>query len=175
MKRYTFPAIALHWVQAAVVLWLFWLGWTMVDLPKGAERSAAYGLHKSLGLLALGLLVLRLAWRAGHPPPPSRQQGGARKLATAVHHLLYAFLLLAPLAGYLASAFGPYPVKFFGVDLPRIGGPDPELNALGKQAHAIFVWSGAGLVALHAAGALVHAWRRDGTLARMLPGGVFKN
>ena len=175
MKRYTFPAIALHWVQAVVVLWLLWLGWTMVDLPKGAERSAAYGLHKSLGLLALGLLALRLAWRAGHPPPPSLQQGGEKKLATAVHHLLYAFLLLAPLAGYLASAFGPYPVKFFGVELPRIGGPDPELNALCKQAHQIFVWSGAGLVALHVAGALRHALRRDGTLGRMLPGNLFRN
>lgn len=170
MKRYTLPAIALHWVQAGVVLYLLWLGWTMVDLPKGAERSAAYGLHKSLGLLALGLLALRLAWRAGHPPPPSLQQGGEKRLATAVHHLLYAFLLLAPLAGYLASAFGPYPVKFFGVELPRIGGPDPELNALCKQAHVIFVWSGAGLVALHVAGALRHALRRDGTMGRMLPG-----
>lgn len=175
MKRYTLPAIALHWVQAGVVLYLLWLGWTMVDLPKGAERSAAYGLHKSLGLLALGLLALRLAWRAGHPPPPSLQQGGEKRLATAVHHLLYAFLLLAPLAGYLASAFGPYPVKFFGVELPRIGGPDPELNALCKQAHVIFVWSGAGLVALHVAGALRHALRRDGTLGRMLPGRLFSN
>ncbi len=175
MKRYTLPAIALHWVQAGVVLYLLWLGWTMVDLPKGAERSAAYGLHKSLGLLALGLLALRLAWRAGHRPPPSLQQGGEKRLATAVHHLLYAFLLLAPLAGYLASAFGPYPVKFFGVELPRIGGPDPELNALCKQAHVIFVWSGAGLVALHVAGALRHALRRDGTLGRMLPGKLFIN
>lgn len=175
MKRYTLPAIALHWAQAGVVLYLLWLGWTMVDLPKGAERSAAYGLHKSLGLLALGLLALRLAWRAGHRPPPSLQQGGEKRLATAVHHLLYAFLLLAPLAGYLASAFGPYPVKFFGVELPRIGGPDPELNALCKQAHLIFVWSGAGLVALHVAGALRHALRRDGTLSRMLPGKLFSN
>jgi len=175
MKRYTLPAIALHWVQAGVVLYLLWLGWTMVDLPKGAERSAAYGLHKSLGLLALGLLALRLAWRAGQRPPPSLQQGGEKRLATAVHHLLYAFLLLAPLAGYLASAFGPYPVKFFGVELPRIGGPDPELNALCKQAHVIFVWSGAGLVALHVAGALRHALRRDGTLGRMLPGKLFIN
>ena len=61
--RYTLPAMALHWAQAILVIWLLWLGWTMVDLPKGAERSAAYSLHKSLGLLVLVLTVLRLGWR----------------------------------------------------------------------------------------------------------------
>ena len=37
-QRYTLPAIALHWGQAVLVVWLLWLGWTMTDLPKGAER-----------------------------------------------------------------------------------------------------------------------------------------
>ena len=66
--RYSLPAIALHWAQAAVILWLLWLGWTMTDLPKGAERSAAYGLHKSLGLAMLLVVVVRLAWRRRQPP-----------------------------------------------------------------------------------------------------------
>ena len=68
-ERYRLPAMLLHWVQAGLILWLLWLGWTMVDLPKGAERSAAYNLHKSLGLLALLLVVIRLAWRRRHPAP----------------------------------------------------------------------------------------------------------
>jgi len=73
-ERYTWPAILLHWLEALLVVWLLWLGWTMVDLPKGAERSAAYGLHKSLGLLVLLATLLRLAWRAGHPPPQQGRQ-----------------------------------------------------------------------------------------------------
>ena len=73
--RYSLPAIALHWVQAAVILWLLWLGWTMTDLPKGAERSAAYGLHKSLGLAMLLVVVVRLAWRRRQPPPPTTATG----------------------------------------------------------------------------------------------------
>jgi hypothetical protein len=80
--RYRWPAMLLHWFSAALILGLLWLGWQMVDLPKGAERSAAYGLHKSLGLLSLLLLALRLAAlltaaarleggpRHGWPPPP---------------------------------------------------------------------------------------------------------
>ena len=174
-QRYTLPAILLHWAQAVVVLWLLWLGWTMIDLPKGAERSAAYGLHKSLGLLALLLTACRLAWRAGHRPPPATSSGWEARLATATHHALYAFLLLAPLAGYLASSFTPYPVKFFGVVIPKAGWPDESLNGFFKALHLFFVWSGATLIGLHVAGSIRHMLQRDGTLQRMLPGRLFRN
>lgn len=173
-QRYTLPAILLHWGQAVVIVWLLWLGWTMVDLPKGAERSAAYGLHKSLGLLAMGLIVARLLWRARHPAPPSPAVGNEARLATAVHHLLYVFLVFAPVAGYLASSFTQYPLKFFGVEVPKLGWPDEGLNATFKLLHVVFVWSGAALIALHIAGALKHALLRDGMIARMLPGQLFK-
>ena len=174
-QRYTLPAIALHWAQAVVVIWLLWLGWSMVDLPKGAERSAAYGLHKSLGLLALILIGVRLAWRRGHPAPALQVSGWQAKLATATHHALYALLLLAPLAGFLASSFTPYAIKFFGIELPRLGWPDETLNGVFKLAHVALVWSLAACIALHIAGGLKHALLRDGTLQRMLPGGLFKN
>ena len=174
-QRYTLPAIVLHWAQAVIVIWLLWLGWTMVDLPKGAERSAAYSLHKSLGLLTLLMVVVRLAWRAGHPAPASAATGGEARLARAVHHLLYAFLVMAPIAGYLASSFTPYALKFFGVEIPKLGWPDEGRNGTFKLLHVAFVWGGAGLVALHVLGALKHAVQRDGTLARMLPGRLFKN
>jgi cytochrome b561 len=170
--RYSLPAITLHWVQAILIVWLLWLGWTMIDLPKGAERSAAYGLHKSLGLLALLLVVTRLAWRGRHPAPPSPlpAAGWQAGLARATHVGLYVFLLLAPLAGFLASSFTPFAIKFFGIELPRISGPDEGLNALFKQIHLLAVWGGAGLIVLHLAGTLKHVLLRDGTLTRMLPG-----
>lgn len=168
--RYTLTAMALHWGQAILIVWLLWLGWTMTDLPKGAERSAAYSLHKSLGLLALLLLGLRLAWRWRHPAPPALGQGGELLLARLVHAGLYVFLLLAPLSGYFASAFTPFAVKFFGIELPRFFAPDEGFNALFKQVHLIMVWGGAGLIGLHVLGALKHAFLRDGTLSRMLPG-----
>lgn len=169
-QRYTLPAILLHWAQAIVVVWLLWLGWTMIDLPKGAERSAAYGLHKSLGLLALLLVFIRLAWRRSNPAPRPISGGWEAKLATAVHHALYALLFMAPLAGFIASSFTPYAIKFFGLELPKLGWPDEALNGAFKLAHVAFVWSLAGLIALHIAGALKHALKRDGTLQRMLPG-----
>jgi len=169
-QRYTLPAIVLHWGQAIIVLWLLWLGWTMVDLPKGAERSAAYGLHKSLGLLTLLLVALRVIWRRSNPAPRAIGHGWEVKVGTATHHVLYFFLFMAPITGYLASAFTPYAIKFFGIELPRIGWPDESLNGVFKLLHEVFVWSGAGLIALHIAGALKHGLKRDGTMQRMLPG-----
>lgn len=174
-ERYAPPAVLLHWLQAALVLWLLWLGWNMVELPKGAERSAAYGLHKSLGLVALGLVLLRLVVRRLSPPPAPLAGGREATLAVAAHRLLYLLLLALPVTGYLASAFTPYAMKFFGVELPRIVAPDEAMNAFFKRAHLVTGWALAALVALHVAAAVRHALRRDGTLARMLPGGSSRN
>lgn len=174
-QRYTLPAMLLHWAQAVLVIWLLWLGWTMLDLPKGAERSAAYSLHKSLGVLALFMVFARLLWRRSHPAPRQTIGGREAKLATATHHLLYTLLVLAPVAGYLASSFTPYAIKFFGYELPKAGWPDESLNGAFKLAHVTFVWSLAGLIGLHLAGAVKHALMRDGTVQRMLPAALLRN
>lgn len=177
--RYAPPAILLHWLQAALVLWLLWLGWNMVELPKGAERSAAYALHKSLGIVALGLVLLRLVVRRLAPPPAplgaGQEAGREAALARAAHRLLYALLLVLPLAGYLASSFTPYAMKFFGIELPRLGWPDEAMNALFKRVHWVAGWALVALLALHIAAAVRHALRGDGTLSRMLPGRLSRN
>ncbi len=168
--RYSLPAVALHWLQAALIAGLFVLGWTMVDLPKGADRSAAYALHKSLGLSALLLTVARIAWRRRHPPPPAFTAGWEASLAAASHRLLYCLLLLAPAAGYLTAAFTAYPMKFFGLPLPKAA-PDAALNAAFKLAHEASVWLLASLAVLHGLAALYHLLvRRDRIFLRMLPG-----
>lgn len=171
--RYRWPAVLLHWLQAGLVIYLLWLGWQMTELPKGAGRSAAYGLHKSFGLLVLFLTLMRLGWRLRHAPPAPLVEGREAQLAGAVHVALYAFLLLAPLAGYLASSFTPYPLKFFGIEVIKAGWPDEGLNAAFRTLHQGAVWCGAGLIALHLAGVLKHLFRREAVLQRMLPGRLF--
>ncbi|MCK6389732.1 MAG: cytochrome b/b6 domain-containing protein [Azonexus sp.] len=167
--RYTFPAVLLHWLMAGLVLYMLWLGVTMVDLPKGPDRTAAYGLHKSFGLLLLGLFFVRFGWRLRHAPPPLSGTGWERKVAHATHHALYLFLLLTPLAGYLASSFSTYPLKFFGLDVIKLGWPDEGIQGGFKLIHLYSAWIGMLLVGLHFAGAIKNALRRDGSLQRMLP------
>ncbi len=173
--RYSLPAMILHWVQAALVIWLLWRGWTMIDLPKGAERTAAYALHKSLGLVALALVVIRLGWRRMNRPPAISVGGWEAALASLTHRALYVFLLVAPLAGYFASSFSTYPLKFFGIEVPKVGWPDESINALFKWTHIVFTWGGAALVFLHVVGAFKHGLGRDGVLQRMLPARLFRN
>lgn len=168
--RYTSPAVLLHWLMAGLVLYMLYLGVTMVDLPKGADRTAAYGLHKSFGLLLLVLFFVRFGWRLRHPPPPLMGTGWERTLAHATHHALYLFLLLTPLAGYLASSFSTYPLKFFGLEVIKLGWPDEGIQGGFKLIHLWSAWVGMALVSLHIAGAIKNLLRRDGSMQRMLPG-----
>ncbi|RTL56048.1 MAG: cytochrome b [Rhodocyclaceae bacterium] len=172
VPRYTRPAMALHWLQAALVLALLGIGYWMGTLPKGPDFSTAVALHKSLGLCGLVLIALRLAWRAGHRPPatPDSLPRWQQIAAEHTHRLLYALLVLAPVCGYLSASFTKYPMKFFGVVLPKPWEPDDSLNAVFNLAHKSVVILLTAMVALHIGAALFHALRRDGILSRMLPG-----
>jgi cytochrome b561 len=172
-ERYGRPAVALHWLHAGFIVALLVIGLTMADLPKGPGRSAAFALHKSLGLCALALIFVRLPWRLSHTPPaaPVQLRPWERRLSTAVHRALYFLLLLAPLAGYLSASFTKYPMKFFGLVLPSVGWPDEALNGFFNTLHKGAVWTLMFLVALHVLGALHHVVKRDGVMSRMLPWG----
>jgi len=170
-RPYTKAAMALHWGHALVIGALVVIGLSMVDLPKGPERTAAYALHKSLGLVAFGLVALRLAWRLRCPPPAHTGiDARERRLANIAHRLLYLLLVLVPATGFASICFTPYPLKFFGLPLPKPGWPDPELNQFFSMLHLDALVGLGILILAHVAAALRHAWRRDGTLGRMLPG-----
>lgn len=170
LPTYTRTAAALHWGHVALLLVLVAIGLNMVELPKGAERSAAYALHKSFGMVALAFIVVRLSWRLHCPPPPHPGIDAAeRALANTMHRLLYLLLVLVPLTGFLSICFTQYPLAFFGLPLPKPGWPDPELNALFSLLHKGSLVTLGLAVCLHLAAVVRHAWRRDGTLGRMLP------
>src|SRR3979490_1910450 len=115
--RYTRTAIVLHWLIAILVIAQFAWGWWMLGIPKQpvGPRVDAFNLHKSIGMTILALMVVRILWRIGHPPPPWRGvPGGQDSAARSNPVLLYAALVIQPLAGYLGSEFSGFPVKFFG-------------------------------------------------------------
>ena len=81
-QRYSTAVIVMHWAIAAAVVGLMVLGWWMQTIPKQpvGPRADAYNLHKSIGLVALLLMAVRLAWRVSHRPPdlpPLRQTRAA--------------------------------------------------------------------------------------------------
>jgi cytochrome b561 len=170
-ERYTRFAVALHWIVAVVVFAQFALGWLMQEIAKQppGPRASAFNMHKSIGLVILALMLVRIAWRLSHPAPPlpamPRWQARA---ALANHVLLYVLLVAMPLAGYLGSAFSGYPVRFFGIVLPAWAPKSEAMKQLMSDVHLVAAWLLAASVALHLAAVVKHSVvDRDGLLARM--------
>jgi len=169
--RYTGVAIALHWLVAVLVVAQIAWGWWMQEIPKQpvGPRVDAFNLHKSVGLTLLALTLVRLGWRLAHRPPPLPPLPSWHVVTAKVNHfLLYALLIVLPLAGYLGSVWSGYPVKYFGLTLPGWGAKDAVLKDL---CSAIHLWAGitlTALIALHVAGAFTHVLiHRNGLVARM--------
>ena len=173
VTRYTTTAIVLHWLIAAAVIGLIGWGWWMQTIPKlpVGPRVDAFNLHKSIGMTVLLLMLVRIGWRARHPPPPfmpmPRWQA---QLAQAVHVLLYVCLIVQPLSGYLGSAFSGYPVRFFGIVLPAWATKHDTLKDAFSVVHLVNSWVLVGALALHVAGTVQHALlERDGSFRRIWP------
>jgi cytochrome b561 len=156
---------------AILVIGQFAWGWWMQEIPKqpAGPRVDAFNLHKSIGMMILLLMALRLIWRAAHPPPPlPRMPSWQAATARGTHVLLYVALLAQPLIGYLGSEVSGYPVRFFGMTLPGWAGKHVALKEILSTVHLANGWLIATLVLAHVAGALKHALvDRDGLLARM--------
>ncbi|HEX4333109.1 MAG TPA: cytochrome b [Usitatibacter sp.] len=174
--RYTTVARALHWAIALVVAAQFTLGWWMQSIPKSPQgpRADAFNLHKSIGLSILVLMALRILWRSRHAPPPwPTMPAWQRRLAWGNHAFLYGLLVLLPATGYLGSVFSGYPVKFFGLVLPRWGSAWPAAKDFMSGTHLACTWLLAAAVVLHLAGAAHNAAvGRGGVLGRMGPRGA---
>jgi cytochrome b561 len=171
---YTPVAKILHWFIFAILIGQFAVAWSMPHIGRNTVPGALINLHFSLGVLVLGLAIVRLAWRWTHPEPtpldglPPWQTNSAR----AVHLALYLLLFILPVLGWTNASFRGFTVSFFGLF---------ELPALVQKGAAGFNWTGdvhafssnyvlLAVVGLHILVVLHHALiRKDKLLQRMLP------
>lgn len=163
-----------HWLIVVLVVVQLALGWTMPDLPRGQGPEGLVSLHLSVGATILLVMLARLAWRLVHGAPPSIvTPAWQRQVAGATHAILYALLIVVPLAGWAWASSKAWPVSLFGtIDLPALVPTNWPRRPLVAMVHRNGVWAIVALVGLHALAALHHhVVRRDGVLRRMLPGG----
>ena len=164
-----------HWVTLGLMLVALPLGF-VIQHVKDASKMGFYALHESAGLTILFVALARLAWRRLSPPPslPHDMPKLMRTTSTAVHHALYALLILQPLLGFLATNAWGFPMRgataYLGfIGLPKFMEAWEGLAKILSLLHSIGGWLLVVLIALHIAGALFHhAIRRDGTLMRMI-------
>ena len=166
-------SIAFHWLVAIFVFGLFGLGIWMTSLDYyHTWYKQAPDLHKSTGVVLLGILLLRLLWRLTNTNPASLPSHLAweRHLAHAVHLLLYLLLFSIVISGYLISTADGRPIEVFGwFDLPAYPLGINQQEEIAGTIHWYLALTMMSIVAIHAAGALKHHFiDRDKTLNRML-------
>jgi cytochrome b561 len=171
--RYDSVAKVLHWLLVALVFGQIAFGRFLETVPRGtADRSIFVNLHKSTGI-TIGLIILfRLYWRLTHPAPPfpAARAPWERAGARASHIALYACMVIMPTAGYFASNFSKYGVKFFNaVALPPWGVDDKQIYAVFNTTHIWTSYAFMTLIVVHVMAALWHLLRRDGIFGRMWP------
>jgi len=166
--RYDRRTIVLHWLTAAAVAAL-WLMGQLVDDFEGVGRIYDRSSHILLGVVLIGVVAVRLFWRAtgGRKLPPA-ETGLKQVAATAVHYALYA-LLIAMLATGVANELVRGDIIFNLGRLPSIAPGDKELRHTIEDIHGLLANGILILAGLHAAAALVHhyVWK-DNVLRRML-------
>ncbi|BDG72222.1 cytochrome b [Roseomonas fluvialis] len=167
---------ALHWIVAALFAVQVAAGLVMTRLPdeSGTARDAIYNWHKTLGLVALAVALVRLwARRAGELPPWA--PGLTVLDQRIVHHAergLYLAMFVMPVSGFVYVMAGGYGVLFAGVlALPN---PLPRwawLALAGKWTHIAGALLLAAALAAHLTVVLRHTLLHShGLLRRMLPG-----
>lgn len=164
---------AIHWAMAALLIAQLTLGLSLETLPPGLGSIWYYTLHKTIGIAALALVLLRLLWHRISPPPPPLGPPAAweQRAARAGHRALYALMLALPLSGWVASsATGIETVVFGGLVLPAIAPVSEAWETAGFAVHGALGKALVALVILHMLGAMKRAIGGDGTLARMLRG-----
>lgn len=181
--RYSRIAMLLHWLVALLIVLNVALIWSVDLIPETVIRPVI-DTHKSTGITVLGLVLLRLLWRAANPPPPLPDDYSPleKRGAHAAHIALYVLILALPLSGWLHDSAwkdaAQYPMKLFALaPWPRIGfimDLEPQFKETFHIASgAVHQWLSYllyALFALHVGAALKHQFvDKHPELERMLP------
>lgn len=171
--RYAAVQIWLHWLTALCIVGLIPAGLTMTRIGSGTLTNALYELHKSFGLIVVGLVIARLLARAAYGAPEHAPMPGWQILAARISHVaLYLLIVIVPLSGWAATSACCAPVNLFWsveMTLPIARGFDVARPIFVVHNYAAYLLT--FVVLVHAGAALHHHYARgDDTLARMTGG-----
>ena len=173
-SKYKFPARALHWGMACLVLAMVPMGFLMLDESLSrALRNTMFITHKNLGVMMLILIAIRLIYRWRTPPrlAPIALPAIQAIAAKITHAGLYALLVIMPLSGYVRVRAGGFPIEALdALSVPALVPRSDALAELAKTVHLYGAYALLVLMALHIGAAAFHGLvKRDGVFARMWP------
>jgi cytochrome b561 len=139
----------------------------------GYSQGTLYNWHKSIGLLALLVVLARYTWRKSTRLPDWADglSETERHLVHWYERILYLAMFVMPISGYLYVMAGGYGVHFFS--RVHLSNPIPQsefLAAAARWTHIGTGWIILAVLAVHVGLVLKHQLiQRDGLLRRMLP------
>jgi cytochrome b561 len=176
--RYGFVTKALHWTVFLLILNQFIVAAAMLNTPPeettaGFTQGTLYNWHKSIGLIALAVVLLRFIWRKGTELPawaPNLSQREKRAIV-AIERTLYVCMFLMPISGFVFVMTGGFGVDFFGVwDLPAVIDKNETVAPIAEWTHIVTAGLLAATLVAHWGVGIRHQLiHRDRYLQRMLP------
>lgn len=162
-QRYGVVSRALHWLMAAGFGFMLF---TALMWHWDEEYFSLMNAHKSVGVILLILLMLRVAWALIN----GRHRPLNTWAAKAGHLALYVLMLVVPMVGLLrqyGAARGD--LNVFGITVMHAAEHKiVALTELGNRAHGKLAWMLFILVVGHVSMAIYHQLRGEKILQRML-------
>jgi cytochrome b561 len=167
--RFAIQSRILHWLMAAMVLAMLFIGATMVVSLRNYHWLIS--IHRPLGILILILAIVRLVNRklTTLPPFPKSMSRREQVAESWLERLLYALFFALPLVGWGMLSAGSYPVVMIGsLHLPPILPVSPLLFVILRKTHTALAYLLFAAFGAHLSMVLFHAFIvRDHILNRM--------
>ena len=169
LQQFTTVSRILHWLTAILVFSTLLIGFTMVSSV--SDYATLLMIHKTLGVVILAVVIIRVVNRLTHrPPQPPPTVGRFERILIVTSEMaLYALLLAQPLVGWaMVSATGRPVVVFGSLRIPRIAPVNLDLYSVLRETHSVLAFLLVAVVAAHVSAVLLHSITlRDKMLARM--------
>lgn len=168
--------VLLHWIVGFSAIFLLFFGIWM----KQSEAYHLYDLHKSIGIIILVPVLVRIYWRLVNGFPDSINTSKIEyNLAKIVQYALLTTSILMPIAGMVRTGAGGYGFGIFGLELmtANIDPTNPDnviaINDTAARLGGVFhQWMGYTMIfvlMLHILGACKHYFiNKNFVLQRML-------
>lgn len=167
--RYGAVSRGLHWAMALAFAWIYCSTAAHYLLEDSALDKFLWPTHKQVGLLLMGLLLVRLIWSLlnRHRRPPSLNLA-----ARLGHGLLYAGMFAIPFLGLLRQYGSGRAFSAFGLPvMSGFEGPKIQwMTDLGNSFHSLLGWTLLVLIAGHVAAVILHCVKGHGHILRRMAG-----
>lgn len=174
-SKTTYGSVAkfLHWLIFILIIAMLTIGFLMDGIQDKALKGQIINLHKLTGILILILMVLRVTWALTNPKPmlPMGTPRWQKWAERVVHFLIYAVLIVMPIAGWVMSVAAGYLPHLFGFKFALPVVPlDKKLSDQAYDVHSYLAYVLIALISIHVLAALYHyIVKKDDVLQRMMP------